>query len=154
VIYDPKTDKWSYGQSELFLAGSQVAAGVTSGLYAPKKIYVFSNTGDNTVYDPVSETWSSATNSGFDTDILSVVIVDDLLYAIAGVRPPIFFTVNTQYVPIGYRSTAYATPTPSNSVSFESVSFKLSNVVVVLVLTCGTTITGLFFYFKKRRQRK
>ena len=66
---------------------------------------------------------------------------------------------NEQYVPIGYRSTGYTTPTPSNMVvtskptsTSTSESSKLTTtqlIMVVLTLTVGAT-TSLVFYFRKR----
>jgi len=177
VIYDTKTDKWSEGQTGPDVVYRYpIAAGATTGQYAPKKVYIsacveiYADDGSfvkldmvNQVYDPIQDTWSSANAMSLRRKTLSITVVDDILYAIDGGDPlsddVAYSAVNEQYVPIGYRSTGYTTPTPSNMVvtskptsTSTSESSKLTTtqlIIVVLTLTVGAT-TILVFYFRKR----
>jgi len=62
-----------------------------------------------------------------------------------------------QYVPIGYRSSAYTTPTPSSpaTTSEPAPSRPYSTYLIIVVTLTITTITigtSLFFYFRKRKR--
>ena len=158
MLYDTKTGIWCEGQvtPKVFspLKGGAVA-GATMGIYAPQRVYIFPiSTNNNMVYDPILDEWSTvieampAVGSGVN---VGVAVVDDVFYIIGG-------TLNYQYVPIGYRSTAYTTSTPSNSASSEPEPFGPSEpflnpqiVAVVLALMVSVVVIGLFFYFKKRK---
>jgi N-acetylneuraminic acid mutarotase len=55
-IYDPKTDTWSLGTS--IPESVNANAGATTGVMAPKRIYVIGD-GLNQVYDPANDSWTS-----------------------------------------------------------------------------------------------
>ena len=131
--------------------------GVTTGLYAPKNVYVLGFKEweyIHMIYDPVKDTWSSAAEampigrSGY-----SVVVVDDLLYVIGGqssIRDSFGFMpsspLNEQYVPIGYDPLGYQTP---------FLPFLTNSVVVVTtILTACFVITTLFFYLRRKRNKR
>ncbi|MDR0372061.1 MAG: hypothetical protein LBI79_00635 [Nitrososphaerota archaeon] len=161
VVYDPKLDVWTEIYSapatdEMFFY--DVAAGVTTGLYAPKKLYIFQET-ETIVYDPINNTWHTAESMPTARRQFGVAVVDDVLYVIGGhttryeVDPdlspiPVLRTedssVNEQYVPMGYQGTLPSdTQTPLNNAIIIAVA-------VILTVSIVATV-GLFVYFKKRR---
>jgi len=92
MIYDPKTDVWSEGAESEFLLCSG-GAGATTGVYAPKRVYVlgimtasiFDALPTNRVYDPVGDTWASAEVMPTARTHFGMAIVDDVLYIIGGI---------------------------------------------------------------------
>ena len=153
MIYDPKTDEWIKGQGESCDSNLGSGAVVTTGNYAPQKIYVIiADTLE--VYDPVSNDWSTVSVMPTLRSSFGMAVVDDVLYVIGGYisvdmhdffdwyAPKAVTALNESYVPIGYSSMAITS------------KFELTNtlstylVVVVLVLIVGI-VSGLFFYFKK-----
>jgi hypothetical protein len=124
-IYDPATDSWSVGSGGLpdFLTGAYVV--VTTGIMAPKRIYVLYNPSDapngwlymNQVYDPETNGWMSGAKIPTQRDDFAVAVVDDLIYVIGGLTitypdieswstggvTTVFATVE-RYTPFGYGS--------------------------------------------------
>ena len=167
MIYDTKTDVWSEGQGDSLGGINGCAAVVTSGIRAPQKIYALC-LADLHVYDPVSNTWSTATSSPTTRRNFGMAIVDDVLYVIGGYISPDILSfygsveivaTNEQYVPLGYRSTAYTTPAPSNSgLSEPETLIRLpflnpSMTVTALILTIGVVVVSSFVYLNKRKKR-
>jgi len=189
MIYDIKTDVWSEGKTSttegIYAKPNKwsdtsgyihiTASCMTTGVYAPKKVYAFGlgpgpgqPTFINWVYDPVKDTWSNIENIPIYIDQFGVAVVDDILYVIGG-KEAFGYGVcsgNEQYVPIGYHNTLSsiispsATLPPSNAVvstepdSSESEhvwSFLIPSVVVATVLTVGG-VTALFFYLRGRKR--
>jgi N-acetylneuraminic acid mutarotase len=106
-IYDPKTDTWSSGTPIPISNGAN--AGATSGVMAPKRIYVIGG-GLNQIYDPANDSWTVGTPipksdrrlENFDDVIIAVL--DDQLYAMGGIywgEDGNTRSVNEQYTPIG-----------------------------------------------------
>jgi N-acetylneuraminic acid mutarotase len=135
-VYDPVTDSWSSGTpipSDIFHGEGvpwrgnwwSIAAGATTGVMAPKRIYVFfiqyvySGPLPNLVYNPATGNWTVGADVPTNRKAFGVVVVNDILYAIGG-RTDIYpfpddtyliveeQPVNEQYTPIGY-----GTPAPS-----------------------------------------
>jgi N-acetylneuraminic acid mutarotase len=107
-IYDPKTDTWSSGMPIPISNGAN--AGTTSGVMAPKRIYVIGG-GMNQIYDPANGSWTVGTPipksdrrlENFDDVVIAVL--DDQLYAMGGIywgEDGNTCSVNEQYTPIGY----------------------------------------------------
>ncbi|MDR2707237.1 MAG: hypothetical protein LBB87_00600 [Nitrososphaerota archaeon] len=152
-IYDTKLDKWSEGKTspETYIA-SYVYSEVTSGVYAPKKLYAFGYEQNDQnmqpfvwVYDPENNVWSTA--KAMPTGVVpsspsngKLVVVDDIFYMLHSYSLDDF---NAQYIPIGY----LANDPPSN----QPPSLNALIVVVAIVLTVSLVTTGLFFYLKKRK---
>jgi N-acetylneuraminic acid mutarotase len=140
-IYDPKTDVWTTGKS-LPIAVTAAAAGATTGVLAPKAIYVFGGiTADDPlhgknyvqVYFPENDSWRTGTSMPNIRASLGVVVVDDAFYAIGG-GMEIFVPnsdTNYLYIPVGYQgliptgpsltsspwsSSSSSTPTPAPSI--------------------------------------
>jgi len=176
MIYDPKSDVWSEGACPPHIGINPPpytrsiyggAVGVTTGRFAPQKIFVLHYT-HNIVYDPAKNTWSTAKDMPTERRGFGVAVVDDILYVIGGYIPhhqPAHSdflettAVVEQYVPIGYRSSAYTTPAPSNSVPSEPDTLDPSEpflnpsmIVAALILTIGVVVVGLFVYLNKRKR--
>jgi N-acetylneuraminic acid mutarotase len=111
-IYDPETDTW-YTGNPIPLALFSAAAGGTSGEFAQKRIYVVGgSTSDDMVnnvtyvYDPQSDTWTTATSLLTARYRLSVAVLDDKLFAIGGRKGDQYymeyFNNNEMYTPFGY----------------------------------------------------
>jgi N-acetylneuraminic acid mutarotase len=114
-IYNPETDKWHLG-TPAPSSVSDGAAGATSGVIAPKRIYVmgvksYNGLGSppclNRVYDPEKDIWAASADVPTNRLNFGAAVVNDKLYAIGGcvynvlgfVAPS---AVNEQYTPIGY----------------------------------------------------
>ncbi len=147
-IYDTETDTWSQGTpspSDFLLGG---AAGATTGVNAPKRIYVlgeYSNIWEGEppyfvrVYDPEKDVWSFGADIPMHRKLLGVAAVNDVLYAIGGYTStyPDFFSIsygptntpyatNEQYTPFGYGTVppAVAVVSPENK-TYASGSITL-----------------------------
>jgi len=113
-IYDPETDSWNSGTISV---PPYAAAAATSGVMAPKRIYVF---GINTlswsldlpqfitaVYNPENYSRTDFTSMPTGRIQVGVAVVNDIIYVIGG-NVPVFANhvaasnVNEQYTPIGY----------------------------------------------------
>jgi hypothetical protein len=133
-IYDPETDVWSYGTpppNSIGNANGNGAASATTGVMAPKRIYVLGQqgnlrqgepSGSNRIYDPKNNSWTFGANLPTDRINFGVAVVNDTLYAIGGGCADNWFVgsfgpsaVNEQYTPIGY-----GTPDPSYVPPIES----------------------------------
>jgi N-acetylneuraminic acid mutarotase len=109
-IYDPVTDSWNYGKG-LPNATYVAAVGATTGVLAPKRIYVIGGEnlfGDavafhlNQIFDPETDKWTTGIPMPTPRWSFDVAIVNDELYAIGGYNGDISLTVNEKYTPIGY----------------------------------------------------
>lgn len=93
-VYDPENDNWSLGESALegVVYG---AAGATTGVMAPKRVYVFGVTHQigmavppfkTQVYNPANDSWTVGASAPTNRINLGIAVVNDTLYAI-GVKP-------------------------------------------------------------------
>jgi hypothetical protein len=144
VIYDAETDSWSGGRSSptIVICG---AAGATTGVKAPQKVYVLGPPGgfpqpvNNQVYDPEADAWTTATPMPTYRKDFGVAVVNDVLYAIGGyytesheawlqglVTP---VAVNEQYFPIGY-----GVPPEIKVLSPETRTYNASSVDLVFTV--------------------
>ena len=102
-IFDPQTYSWSNGTS-MPNPGWGAAAGVTTGVFATKRIYVLGGNPSfnfNQIYDPETDTWTMGARMPTNRYGLGVAVVDDVIYAMGG--PGAFGMVaNERYIPIGY----------------------------------------------------
>jgi N-acetylneuraminic acid mutarotase len=120
-VYNAKTDTWSSASPDFIILNAAVA-GATTGVNAPKLIYViggyYGQTTDfdepykrmNQIYIPRNDSWALCTPMPIDNWGYAVAVVDDLLYAIGGanINNNIYYAHNLQYTPVGY-----GTPDPS-----------------------------------------
>jgi N-acetylneuraminic acid mutarotase len=106
-VYDAKNDTWS-SRASLPVVVSYAAACVTSGVTAPRRIYVVggfdqANYSNATyAYDFESDVWSSGALMPTARAYLGLVVVNDALYAIGGFDGLNLLAVNERYVPLGY----------------------------------------------------
>ncbi|MCL2173313.1 MAG: hypothetical protein FWB84_06730 [Candidatus Bathyarchaeota archaeon] len=158
-IYDPKTNDWSEGKTSpeyvIFAAG--VSAGVTTGVYAPEKVYIFGTayTGDYDkygtqpfacVYDPMHDSWSTVNAS----DLGRVAVVDDLLYIVGT-------SSLKQYVPLGYDPLGYSArpiETDSSDHSESRLLWMFLTMSVVAIVVIVVIVISLFFYANRLRKNK
>jgi hypothetical protein len=133
-IYDPETDKWSVG-APLPSVTSPFAAVATTGVLAPKRIYVIGPQGSyepsNCVYDPESDNWTFGADFPARRFNFGVAVVNDMLYAIGGHTYDTgrngyveTVAVNEQYTPMGYGTV----PPAVHVVSPENKTYVSSNV--------------------------
>jgi N-acetylneuraminic acid mutarotase len=102
-IYDPQTSSWSKG-APIPNTEWGAAAGVTSGIFAPKRIYVlggYSTFNFNQIYDPETDTWTTGAPMPTNRYGLGVAVVSDLIYAIGGPGAD-GMVANEQYTPFEY----------------------------------------------------
>ena len=111
-IYDPETDSWTRGEEEIPYGSYDAlesVAGATTGMLAPKRIYVFGGLNQYNVpanftqiYDPETDSWTAGTPMPTPRWALAVAVVNDELYAIGGYNGTARFAVNERYTPSGY----------------------------------------------------
>ncbi len=153
-IYDPMTNSWSLGASLPEIVRN-AAAGATTGILAPKRIYVIGGGPDmgatnfTQVYNPENNSWTLGSQMPTARISLTVTVINDLLYAIGGttyVTMP-FLTTNEQYTPFEYR-------TPEMSANGTTPDFAGSSdvLIVAVSITIILVVIGLMIYFKKRKR--
>lgn len=120
--YSPKNDSWSLRAPPPSDITPQ-AAGMTTGVWAPKRIYVFGDDGYNSVYDPATDTWQYGKRISPTRHDIGVAVVNDKLYVIGGGYFWSASDVNEQYTPFGYGTVppkvAVVSPEISNYTSRE-----------------------------------
>lgn len=166
-IYDPETDTWSFG-APMPTAVRFAATGATTGVMAPKRIYVIGGMPDkssdgikiNQVYNPENDSWTRGASMPTARYGLCVAVVNDMIYAMGGW--PFFWgpgcSENEQYTPIGYGTVppVVAVVSPENktyNVTSVSLVFTVNKPVVWMgygldgqenvTITGNTTISGL-----------
>jgi hypothetical protein len=108
-IYDIKSDTWSLGAASP-VAVSNAAVCATTGVMAPKRIYViggspkfFYLTNVTQVYDPINDAWILGEPMPTARAGPAVASVDDYFYVIGGSVGMYYTTdVNQQYITFGY----------------------------------------------------
>jgi hypothetical protein len=110
-IYDPDSDSWSLGVSSPISVG-MAAVCATTGVVAPKRIYVFGGstgfveeTNVTQVYDLETDTWTLGASMPTTRAAAAAAVVNDLMYVIGGGFGWGMTTdANEQYTPFGYGS--------------------------------------------------
>jgi N-acetylneuraminic acid mutarotase len=107
-IYTPATNTWNFGQS-IPTGLWHAAAGATTDVFAPKRIYVLGGSYYDAAYnltqtyDPEVDAWTTGTPMPTPRWSLGVAVIDDELYAIGGkTEGDDYSAVNEKYTPIGY----------------------------------------------------
>lgn len=178
LIYNPVTDKWSQGTvPKSFIANGQVVA--TTGANASKKIYVLAEDFDTKgqpfrlhVYDPKTDIWTEGTALPDRRRGFSLVVVDDLIYAIGGYTTVYnssipfdwsesyteYYGTNEQYTPFGYGTpdTSYTASTSPLSTSppstEESTSFPTVPAIAALLALIPIVSVGLLVRSKRKQK--
>ena len=140
-IYDPATDTWSFGAPMPTIV-TNAAAGATTGVWAPKRIYVIGGMPDksldgtkiNQVYNPENDSWTAGASMPTARFQLHVTVVNDKLYAMGGAP---YFNLqgigsreNEQYTPIGYGTV----PPTVRVVSPENKTYNVTSVSLVFTV--------------------
>lgn len=154
-IYDPETNKWTLGAplpSSILLA----AAGATTGVLAPARLYVIGGTTDginpvNTtyIYDPQAKSWTMGALIPTARGALSVAEVNDTLYALGGTHNLLDLqdhtnVVNEQYFPLGYGEPAPSPsqhPTTSPSTSQSTIIYYLIATILLIIIIMFVIVT-------------
>ncbi|MFA5364835.1 MAG: kelch repeat-containing protein [Candidatus Bathyarchaeia archaeon] len=106
-IYDTDTDTWRQGApipANMYLA----SAAATTGVFAPKKIYVFGGFNHSEalnstfVYDPENDTWTTGSPFLPPRYAFGVAVINDLIYVIGGYNKTTGFALNERYTPADY----------------------------------------------------
>ncbi len=109
-IYDPILDSWIYGP-DLPEPVTYATSAVTSGIMAPKRIYVLGGrqvldaVNFTQIYDPTSDTWITGTPMPTTRCRFGAAVIDDKIYAIGGLTGwfESLTTANEQYTPKDYQ---------------------------------------------------
>jgi N-acetylneuraminic acid mutarotase len=159
-IYDPETDTWTQGVPSPS-GVTYGAAGATTGINAPKRIYVLGNKwglweGEPPftvrVYDSENDSWTFGADVPTKRECFGVAVVNDRLYTIGGqsqayqdlpysipygpsVTP---YATNEQYTPIGYGTV----PPRVSVVSPENKNYTSSNVSLIFAVNKQTSWLG------------
>jgi N-acetylneuraminic acid mutarotase len=141
-VYDPSTNTWDFAAA-MSRKVIYAAAGSTIQGTVPERIYVLGGVEQgiainyNQVYDPIRNAWTLGTSMPTNRGWLSVVVVNDTIYAIGGFDPENrTLTTNEQYTPFGYGSLQTLTA----SVTLNSTMVNSgTNVSVQVHVTNGTT---------------
>jgi len=145
LIYDTETDNWNEGTSEP-TAVVEGAAGATTGLRAPQRVYVLGlavnqhpTPSTNQVYDPETDAWATATPMPTNRTHFGVAVINDVLYAIGGYlySSGEVTGVNEQYYPIGY-----GVPPEIKIASPENKAYNSSNVSLIFTVNKSANWTG------------
>jgi N-acetylneuraminic acid mutarotase len=151
TMYDVETATWSEGKTDDTLESGYSVAEATTGLYAPQKIYIFSGTADNMIYEPTTDTWSAVKPMPSNSVFFGVAVLDDVLYVIGGydyVTGTVFAT-NEQYVPLGYHGTGF-----SDSVSDSPMDNRVLVGALIGVAVAIAVAVLLLFFFKNKGKRR
>ena len=158
-IYDPTANRWTLG-APLPAPGLLAAAGATTGVLAPVRLYVIGGTTDgvsalNTtyIYDPQTNNWTTGTSMPTARGALSAAVVNDTLYALGGTnnllnpqlnpQSPVN-AVNEQYFPLGYGEpnvspSQNSTTTPSNPEGIM-IYFVLAAFLIIFLIAIIVTL--------------
>jgi len=107
-VYNPATNTWNFGQS-VPIGLWHADAGATTGVLAPKRIYVLGGAYYSVAYnltqryDPEANTWTTGTPIPTPRYELGVAVIDDELYAIGGkTEIDNYSAINEKYTPVDY----------------------------------------------------
>jgi len=143
-VYDVQNDTWSVG-TDLSTVRSYAAAAATSGVTAPKRIYVvggFNEVGYSTsavnVYDIENKAWSPGASMLTARRNLALAVVDDVLYAIGGFNGENWLNANEAYTPFGYGTV----PPTLQVLAPENRTYANNNVSMILSVNKPTSWIG------------
>ena len=164
VIYDPEKNNLTQGKDgQIGIGGT--AVGATTGVKAPKRVYVLGVTSQkvplvsvNQAYDLITDTWSEATSMPSLRMDFGVAVVNDTLYAIGGLLVSYTYdstgkyiqssqatptNINEQYIPLGYGTLhpEIRIYSPQNE-SYNSSSISLDFYTDKLALELSYSVDG------------
>jgi hypothetical protein len=157
-IYDPEANSWWIG-AVLPNSYSGQGVAVTSGVYAPQKIYAMGGntihefgysiaTDANYVYDPSSNSWSEAAPMPTARFGSVVAVFNDKIYVLGGALTGEWFSDNVSkavevYTPFGYSTTPLQTSTPTTS--YPTFLAVIVGAVIAGTVIAVTVVTILYF---------
>jgi N-acetylneuraminic acid mutarotase len=162
-IYDTETDTWTFGADPPFSGGT---AGATTGMMAPKRIYLFGGGGSFVVggvnpqsisqmYDPQTNIWVDCTEMIGCRFGLAVAVVNDKLHAIGGTagweegQGYVGLATNAVYTPIGYGTTTDRTAPEIRVLSPENKTYSEGYVSLIFSVNKPVAWLGYSFDGKK-----
>lgn len=163
-IYDPESDVWAQGANPPSGGVVRGSAILTTGEFAPKRIYILDDV--LRVYSPENNSWTLGAKMPTDRLNFAIALINDVLYTIGGNtysyadpmhsigEDPVITTYanNEQYTPFGYGtpdSSFSPTPSPPNT---EPEPFP-TTIVVASIVTVVLIGLGVLLYFKKRHAK-
>jgi N-acetylneuraminic acid mutarotase len=139
-VYNPETNSWSQGAS-IPEPTWQATAGATTGVAAPKRIYIFGGaagfgegSNQNYAYDSASDSWVAAAPLPIALSSPAVAVLNDVFYVIGGGGSQSTY----EYLPLGYVS---APPVPCIS-SPENITYSVSSVLLTFTINKDTSWLG------------
>jgi len=153
---------WTLG-APLPTPGLLAAAGATTGVLAPTRLYVIGGSSDGInalnktqMYDPQTNSWTLGSSMHTARGLLSVAVVNDTLYAIGGTNNLLnpqspTNTVNEQYFPSDYGKPApssFQNPTISPPIPQGTMMFY---VIIAAVLIFSLMVIIVTLFLRKRR---
>jgi hypothetical protein len=163
-IYNTKTDSWSIGAKKpTALSTSGIA--VTTGLYAPKQVYVLGGyevigfgleaKNYNYAYDPTADYWSTAAPLLTPVGEFAIAIVKDKIYVLGGWTTPPIITGEVQvYTPFGYSSSPLITSAPPSGSGGLSSLAVVVGVAIAAVVIAAVSITVIYFRHTTAKETK
>jgi N-acetylneuraminic acid mutarotase len=161
-IFDPEINSWIQGPP-LPNAMYGMAACTTSGLMAAERIYVIGGYGNNgapnvnwtQIYNPKTRNWSIGVSMPTTRGGLSLVNVNDSLYAMGGADSSgNFLTTNEKYTPANYglvpSPSLSTSPSPSATILPTSSVPEFPSWIIVPLIFAGSIVS---FALKKRCKR-
>lgn len=146
-VYTPETDTWNYAADipTDTDATPYSAGGATTGAFAPKRVYVvgggsYFTSKANMVYDPDKNAWSYGASMSTARNLLSVAMIDDVLYAIGGSTNYLGIPTAAveQYTPIGYGTV----PPTIFVISPDNKTYTASDIPLTFILNKPTSWVG------------
>jgi len=113
-IFDPETNQWTNG-TQIPTSVCYARACATTGLFAPKRIYVIGGTtvyydrwatynvvNLTQIYDPETDTWITGSPMLTPRCSFAIAVVNDEIYTIGGQKEEDHLVVNEKYTSAGY----------------------------------------------------
>ncbi len=161
-IYDTITDTWSFG-APMPTKVLAATAGATTGVMAPKRIYLFGGFSSATdfrsvdyhttnltqVYDPENDSWTYGAPMLSPRTSFAVVNVDDKLYVLGGSNVGLgapYLLSNELYNPLGYGTLTQPLPSSSPTVP------EFSSVMVLVFLSASVLVMAVLVMRRRKLQ--